>query len=227
MLYFAYGSNMWLSQMARRCPGITYVGRGVLYDFCWQINERGYANVVHVPSYDTSTTKKSNENGDGIRGSDTNITPRPCVHGLVYDLGNGNNNENLLDCYEGVHIGAYSKAYLDVELFPALPQQQAVAETVSLIRKQEHVEVDGVGNGELKPDVLVYLSEKYVQPALAKESYVGRMAEAVKDALVLGVPCTFVEEHIAPTMPRGFLSDVGLHGIAKLQVEDEMNSEEC
>ncbi|EIN03906.1 hypothetical protein PUNSTDRAFT_47894 [Punctularia strigosozonata HHB-11173 SS5] len=48
-LYFAYGSNLWLEQMALRCPNSPYVGMAVLRDWRWIINERGYATIVPAP----------------------------------------------------------------------------------------------------------------------------------------------------------------------------------
>ncbi|KAF8483664.1 Butirosin biosynthesis, BtrG-like protein [Russula ochroleuca] len=48
-LYFGYGSNVWIDQMNRRCPESRYVGTAVLQDWCWIINQRGYANVIPSP----------------------------------------------------------------------------------------------------------------------------------------------------------------------------------
>jgi gamma-glutamylcyclotransferase len=55
--YFGYGSNLWLEQMAMRCPHSTFVGIAKLQDFRWMINHRGYANVVeHSPPAATDQT---------------------------------------------------------------------------------------------------------------------------------------------------------------------------
>lgn len=43
MLYFAYGSNMNLAQMRRRCPGAHFCGRGVLHDY--RLVERCFADI--------------------------------------------------------------------------------------------------------------------------------------------------------------------------------------
>ena len=48
-LYFGYGSNLWLEQMARRCPDSTFVGIARLDNYAWLINDRGYANVLPLP----------------------------------------------------------------------------------------------------------------------------------------------------------------------------------
>jgi len=49
-LYFAYGSNLSLTQMSSRCPSSLYHSFGVLKGHKWVIGPRGYANVVPVPS---------------------------------------------------------------------------------------------------------------------------------------------------------------------------------
>lgn len=89
-LYFGYGSNLWLHQMAQRCPGSPYVGTAALHNWRWIINTRGYATVV--PS-----------KGD-------------IVYGLVYKL--ADEDEQALDVNEGVSSGSYVKRTLDIVLFP-------------------------------------------------------------------------------------------------------------
>ena len=32
-IYFAYGSNLWIDQMNRRCPEHKYIGIGILHDW--------------------------------------------------------------------------------------------------------------------------------------------------------------------------------------------------
>ncbi|KAL1648495.1 hypothetical protein SLS58_002250 [Diplodia intermedia] len=66
-LYFAYGSNLWLDQMHRRCPSSVYLGVGRLHGsnssntgWRWIINERGYANVVEVELSSSSSSSSSN-----------------------------------------------------------------------------------------------------------------------------------------------------------------------
>jgi gamma-glutamylcyclotransferase len=101
-MYFAYGSNLWLNQMARRCPQSAFTGVGSLADWyaCillkgfdlsmkprkWIINTRGYANII--PS-----------KGD-------------VVHGLVYEL--TAKDEGKLDGYEGVP-DSYIKEIMPIE----------------------------------------------------------------------------------------------------------------
>lgn len=89
-LYFAYGSNLQLKQMAKRCPDSQFQGRARLHNFRWQINDRGFANVVPDPD--------------------------AFVEGLCYLL--SPDDEARLDRSEGVPT-AYQKKWTEVEFFPA------------------------------------------------------------------------------------------------------------
>ncbi|KAG5729062.1 hypothetical protein E4T56_gene15686 [Termitomyces sp. T112] len=86
-LYFAYGSNLWLDQMRRRCPGSTYVGTAILSQWKWIICSAGYANIVPSP--------------DDI------------VYGMIYTL--TPEDEAKLDGYEGVPYN-YLKYTLPVKV---------------------------------------------------------------------------------------------------------------
>ncbi|KAK6501484.1 hypothetical protein TWF481_009322 [Arthrobotrys musiformis] len=85
--YFAYGSNLWLDQMSRRCPSSVFTSVARLPNYRWIISERGYANIVRSP-------------GDE-------------VWGMLYDLPPA--DEASLDRYEGVPV-AYVKEMMTVEL---------------------------------------------------------------------------------------------------------------
>lgn len=85
-LYFAYGSNMDLGQMATRCPGARVVEGAVLADRRFIIAARGYANVV--------------------------VAPGEAVFGLLWDLPPA--DEASLDGYEGVRPGLYHKDECEV-----------------------------------------------------------------------------------------------------------------
>ena len=45
-LYFAYGSNMHLQQMAARCHDSRLFAKGILRGYKWQINSRGGAKMI-------------------------------------------------------------------------------------------------------------------------------------------------------------------------------------
>jgi len=84
--YFAYGSNMWLERMKKRCPDHTIVGTGMLTGYRWIISSRGYANIVKSTS--------------------------DVVYGVVYEISSP--DERNLDVCEGVARGAYRKEWLSV-----------------------------------------------------------------------------------------------------------------
>lgn len=84
--YFAYGSNLCVQQMARRCPDAASPRRAVLADHDWLINQRGVATV---------------EPFDGTR-----------VHGVVWDV--SDRDLAALDSAESVPAH-YSRNQMTVE----------------------------------------------------------------------------------------------------------------
>lgn len=94
-IYFGYGSNLWLHQMALRCPTSRYLGVARLNGYKWIINSRGYANVVEVAS-----SAASNYDDE--------------VYGLVYRL--EEEDEERLDRNEGVPE-AYTKEDLTCDFW--------------------------------------------------------------------------------------------------------------
>ncbi|KAI0035385.1 hypothetical protein K488DRAFT_83093 [Vararia minispora EC-137] len=97
-LYFGYGSNLWLEQMAARCPTSVYRGVALIPHWQWIINGRGYANIVTASSDDTGS-------------------PHSIVYGLVFAL--QPEDEARLDVYEGVAGGAYEKQRVTALFWPA------------------------------------------------------------------------------------------------------------
>jgi gamma-glutamylcyclotransferase len=97
-IYFGYGSNLWLKQMSQRCPHSTYLGLGRLQNYRWQINDRGYANIVEIEESDRSEDYEHE------------------VYGMVYSL--SNSDERQLDINEGVPI-AYTKEALSIDFWAA------------------------------------------------------------------------------------------------------------
>ena len=49
-MYFAYGSNLSISQMDKRCPDNIPLNVGRLNGYVWIISNRGYANVIKSES---------------------------------------------------------------------------------------------------------------------------------------------------------------------------------
>ncbi|KAH6611967.1 hypothetical protein C7974DRAFT_429387 [Boeremia exigua] len=92
-IYFGYGSNLWLHQMATRCPTAAYLGVARLPHYTWLINDRGYANIANA-----SARSYADE-----------------VYGLVYAL--QPEDERRLDRNEGVPV-AYGKERIACEFWP-------------------------------------------------------------------------------------------------------------
>jgi gamma-glutamylcyclotransferase (GGCT)/AIG2-like uncharacterized protein YtfP len=80
-LYFAYGSNMDMAAMARRCPASRPLGLARLAGYRFAILQAGYATVVR----DAKST----------------------VHGILYDLALA--DVPALDRYEDIARGLYRK----------------------------------------------------------------------------------------------------------------------
>ncbi|KAI0300436.1 hypothetical protein B0F90DRAFT_1629819 [Multifurca ochricompacta] len=96
-LYFGYGSNLWIDQMNRRCHESRYIGIGILSNWCWIINQCGYADII--PS-----------SGDH-------------VYGFVYEL--SFRDEESLDKYEGVPHD-YEKRIIRLELIMSSDEGKTV-----------------------------------------------------------------------------------------------------
>ncbi|KAI1749940.1 hypothetical protein F4782DRAFT_533022 [Xylaria castorea] len=181
-LYFAYGSNLWMKQMAIRCPNSCYRGRALLPDYRWLINERGYANIVPASGF--------------------------TIHGLVYELGTG--DEARLDRSEGVSSGAYSKVCLPVILHPAsaalqistqrLAQDGGPGRVIAEARQQ----MMHVKNSEvyLWSSILVYVSYDFVHFGYPRDGYIDRMNSGIGDAVTMGVPQDYFENAIRNAIPE-------------------------
>ncbi|KAF6763847.1 hypothetical protein DFP72DRAFT_485086 [Ephemerocybe angulata] len=127
-LYFGYGSNLWLDQMKRRCPESKLVGIGLLRDWKWIINRRGYANII--PSV-----------GD-------------IVYGLMFEL--SENDEEFLDRSEGVPI-CYVTEILPIEFTSVTSPNDlnfVVGSTVVLRDALVYVDFKRVENGDPKEEYI-------------------------------------------------------------------------
>ena len=162
-LYFAYGSNLSLSQMSSRCPTSTYHSLGLLHHYTWVIGPRGYANVIYSPPSSLSPSYSLSSNSIQGREKDEDR-----VYGLLYTL--EEEDERLLDRAEGVPA-SYTKHLLDVEI---------------ISRQGEEGE-----EGMVK--ALVYVDERRRGTGVCKEEYVGRMNRGIRDAVDKGMPRSYVE----------------------------------
>ncbi|KAM3471725.1 hypothetical protein MY8738_009184 [Beauveria namnaoensis] len=190
-LYFAYGSNIHVSQMAERCPRSLFVGAASLPGHQWQINERGVANIVPSPSHR--------------------------VEGLVYLV--DREDEKTLDRSEGVSRKLYERQMREVDLtpHPTLYTQKSSLVAAELARQRQPGQGNNAGvlrrggpsQPELRPGrikVLVYVSERFKTDGAIRPEYISRMQKAMADGLKLGISASYVEDCINPLVnprPRG------------------------
>ena len=180
--YFAYGSNLHLRQMKRRCPKSKYIGRARLSGYRWMINERGYANVVESKGH--------------------------YVDGLVYEI--DESDEGRLDVNEGVSKNAYSKDYLTVTLHRAntLLYRRPVTWIVesggpAKLKRQAAVNETKVIESDEPWDqlVLVYISYDCITDSTPKEEYISRINYGIIDAKALGIEESYVQQYVRPFIP--------------------------
>ncbi|KAH7176536.1 hypothetical protein EDB81DRAFT_751876 [Dactylonectria macrodidyma] len=180
--YFAYGSNLHLRQMKRRCPGSKFIGCARLSHYRWQINERGYANVVEAEGH--------------------------WVDGLVYEIDEA--DESRLDINEGVSKNAYAKRYMTVLLNRAqsplyrrptawIVDKGGPAKVRLLAQAEGQKESEHPQHWE--QNVLVYISLNYIVDSKPKEEYIKRINFGVNDAKALGVGDDYVTNCIRPFIP--------------------------
>ncbi|KAI5807194.1 hypothetical protein EDC01DRAFT_781981 [Geopyxis carbonaria] len=145
-VYFAYGSNLWLPQMARRCPCSQFLGRAVLTGYRIQINSRGYANIIE-------------DNAEKVEGLCFLLAPE---------------DETALDESEGVAMSCYTKSKLQVRLFVA-PPSLCCRRVVEIIQDAPDMATETVTKNEegAGPSVasLVYISTIHVSEGTAKDLY--------------------------------------------------------
>lgn len=86
--YFAYGANLDVAEMQRRCPTSTFIGTAVLPQYRFIIFSHGVASVSQDPSR-------------SVYGIVWSVTPQ--------DI-------NALDKFEGVAQGRYARSSVEVQL---------------------------------------------------------------------------------------------------------------
>lgn len=221
MLYFAYGSNMSLTQMAGRCPSSTFKGKGRLAGYRWQINERGVGNII--------------ESRDEY------------VEGVVYEI--DQDNRRQLDRNEGVGRGYYKAEIFPIRFTPlqdhglktgyvakklgttAVPSQDSEQERPGKTSYAgcEEASDSFVPQGKKPPpcvdptaraalenggedpaeaiDALVYISTSYKTDGNIRTEYIARMETAIMDAQKLGLSRHFLKQiedciHPPPSPPQ-------------------------
>ena len=182
--YFAFGSNLWLDQMASRCPDSPLTGIACLRNYKWFINARGYANIA--PSRPRSRARSNSRNSQDGRQAAQEEQPDDEVWGLLYTLSPA--DEAQLDRNEGVPH-AYEKWVIPCEVWPIGPGEAGSR----ALRRGEPGRV---------VDVLVYIDLKRNRGGhQPRAEYVHRMNMGIRDAVVHGVPGGYVREVLREYIP--------------------------
>ncbi|KAK4233288.1 hypothetical protein C8A03DRAFT_19607, partial [Achaetomium macrosporum] len=169
VLYFAFGSNLWKEQMARRCPNSPFVGIGRLRGYEWFINARRFANIAPIGALPSS--RQGNPGNPDIQSADYDSE----VWGLVYEL--SPSDEAQLDRNEGVPR-AYQKQMVKVTFWPRAPSSGA----------------SGTRGEKRKVDMLSYIDLQRNQGGYKpREEYVHRLNLGIRDALAAGIPKRYVD----------------------------------
>ena len=197
--YFGYGSNMWRKQMTQRCPDSNFIGIGRLDGWHWQINERGYANVVEM------TPNAQTERQIPIQAQSGSSS---AVWGLIYTI--SKDDEARLDINEGVPY-AYTKEIHPVRLWSAkkspesisLPEMTASA-TEAVDEEDRPTQIpltpssrkdEEISSSEVR-DMLVYVDRNRVKNSEPNIPYVYRMNRAIEDAVTAGVPIDYLTKSL-------------------------------
>ncbi|KAE8447421.1 hypothetical protein EG329_010835 [Mollisiaceae sp. DMI_Dod_QoI] len=143
--YFAYGSNLSLTQMSRRCPTATYTSFGILRNHTWKIGPRGYANVVpsSVSCSPSSSLQKSG------------YANKPVVYGALYAL--QPSDEEALDYAEGVPF-AYEKRDLFIEILSVTDSSSAEVRVGQMVKALVYVDVKRTGDGICREEYLLRMN---------------------------------------------------------------------
>lgn len=149
-------------------------------------------------------------NGRGYANIVTSDEPQSVIYGLAYDL--TPSDVAALDENEGVPH-AYTKEVMAVEFW----RSPIGTWNVSRIPWKT---ADVSKPGEMV-DMLVYIDRKRVQNARPKDEYVYRMNKGIADAMALGVPMDYVEEHM-----RRFISSNASEKAEELAKKQAISFEE-
>ena len=229
--YFAFGSNLSAHQMSlrlRHSPSSSIpVALARLDNYAWIICERGYANIVSLPS-----------------GATTSITDDNVVWGILYNMHPV--DEARLDMYEGHNQSRnpnpvrnedpttqtvkpfeqggwdYNKHYLEMSVTKWLrdPAEYGV-DVPGWQANSENDASSGSDNTTIR--ALVYVDELRTTRGVISQEYIGRMNRGIKESVKLGLPQGWVDGVMRKFIPEGIhVSDVGYIGTDEGHVEPKV-----
>ncbi|KAH2023279.1 hypothetical protein KXV45_000965 [Aspergillus fumigatus] len=195
-LYFAYGSNMNLTQMAQRCPESVIFAKGALCNYKWQTNSRGGGNVIQGNTEDV-------------------------VHGIVFII--SSSEVEALRRYEGVDKQFFVEKKLVIELEAISDprfSRQKTADVVKVLATKDSdygkhtilatkrpTSSDEICQVETRlsgsHEALVYISTPmYRSPGAITNDYSRRMQQAIADARLLGLSEDYLTYTLGPLISR-------------------------
>lgn len=164
--YFAYGSNISLTQMSRRCPTAVYHSFGLLRNHNWKIGPRGYANVVPSTIF-----------GNLLK---TGKVCKPVVYGALYTL--EPSDEAALDHAERVPV-VYSKQDMFIEVLSIADGIVSDIKLGEMVSALVYVDLEKTGDGVCKHEYGIRLNI-----SIRDGVKMGMPEWYVKDVLRKGVP---------------------------------------
>ncbi|KUJ11725.1 uncharacterized protein LY89DRAFT_688893 [Mollisia scopiformis] len=180
--YFAYGSNLSLTQMSRRCPTATYHSFGILRNHTWKIGPRGYANVV--PTSASCSPSSTLQKSSGAH--------KPVVYGALYTL--EASDEEALDYAEGVPF-AYEKRDLFIEVLSVADSSSCEVRVGQMVKALVYVDVKRTGEGVCREEYCGRMNR-----SIRDARKMGMPEWYIRDVMRKGVR----EEEICEDMPDPF-----------------------
>jgi gamma-glutamylcyclotransferase len=172
--YFAYGSNLWIEQMEKRCPHSILLGLGRLRGWHWIINERQYANVVKITMDDPLP-----------------LGSEPEVWGSVWQL--SEDDFDRLDEFEGASTGCYKRSVVEVDFWIRDDSSQM------LLNRERKGGQKGVQPRQM--DAWLYFDPWRVNSSTPQYEYIHRMNSGILDAVSLGMPESYVNNVMRQYIP--------------------------
>lgn len=211
--YFAFGSNLALQQMATRCPNSKYIGRATLKHFRWQINQRGYANVVPCHGFWVEGLVYEIDAADERRLDKSEGVAKTCV--LPADCSSARGGGAAT-----IEAPCYRKEYRSVLVHRA-PKALYRRPIAWIVEKggparilTDALKEGGTARefrGTAKEGVLVYLSPEFVREGAPKQEYVKRINSGIRDARMLGMTDEYVDYFVRQYVPPDGQPTAGTH----------------
>jgi hypothetical protein len=215
--YFAFGSNLSPTQMRGRLDSSLTssipIAIASLPGWKWLICQRGYANIVELPS-------------------DTLNSDSSTVWGVLYNL--TPDDEEILDMYEGHDEGRNPKPKPNPDVSQRMrkPFEQGDWDynkhylPVTVAKWLVEPTTFGLREGTSSVRVLTYVDEFRTVEGTIKQEYIGRMNRAMDESVQLGMPRSWCEKVMRKWVAEGVYPPPKYIGTSQGYVEeDEVGTE--